>query len=222
MVDGGERPGRVALKVEGVAGVRDHDPPVGAGAREVGAVIRAVSSSTSTGNVAASVSLRVCLVASPRAGGEVAGRQAAEAPAEQDNYAADRAAAEKVLTFLPEAPRASWDNRGFLQRAVRFLAMEGVRPFIDIGTGLPTQGHVHEIAQQAAARAGEDLRGPGGAEAHRPGPAGGGPRGRRAAFRLRRRGPARARRPAAHCWPRAATWSCRTPPGTAGRSWYPT
>lgn len=68
----------------------------------------------------------------------------------KDNYAIDRAAGDKVLAVLPEARTASWENRGFLQRAVRFLAMRGVRQFIDIGTGLPTRGHVHEVAQDEA------------------------------------------------------------------------
>lgn len=68
----------------------------------------------------------------------------------KDNYAADREAAEKILTVLPEAHLASWDNRGFLQRAVRHLALAGIRQFIDIGTGLPTQGHVHEVAQEVS------------------------------------------------------------------------
>jgi SAM-dependent methyltransferase len=67
----------------------------------------------------------------------------------KDNYAVDRAAAEEVLSVLPEARRASWENRRFLQRAVRLLAGEfGIDQFVDIGTGLPTQGNVHEIAQE--------------------------------------------------------------------------
>jgi len=68
----------------------------------------------------------------------------------KDNYAVDREAGNKVLAVLPEARTASWENREFLQRAVRFLAMRGVRQFIDIGCGLPTRGHVHEVAQDEA------------------------------------------------------------------------
>jgi SAM-dependent methyltransferase len=46
------------------------------------------------------------------------------------------------------------ENRAFLQRAVRYLAAEaGIRQFLDIGTGLPTQGNVHEIAQAVAPEA---------------------------------------------------------------------
>jgi SAM-dependent methyltransferase len=68
----------------------------------------------------------------------------------RDNYAADRAAAEKVVDAIGPATTydAVWENRRFLQRAVRWLAEHGVDQFIDIGTGLPTQGNVHEIAQK--------------------------------------------------------------------------
>jgi hypothetical protein len=68
----------------------------------------------------------------------------------RDNYAVDRDAAEKVVEAVGPAIAydAVWENRRFLQRAVRWLAEQGVDQFIDIGTGLPTQGNVHEIAQQ--------------------------------------------------------------------------
>jgi hypothetical protein len=66
----------------------------------------------------------------------------------KDNYAADRRAAEELLDALPDAAIAAKQNRDFLRRAVGFLARDsGIRQFIDIGTGLPTQGNVHEIAQ---------------------------------------------------------------------------
>jgi O-methyltransferase involved in polyketide biosynthesis len=66
----------------------------------------------------------------------------------KDNYAADREAARELLAAIPGAAAAARDNRAFLSRAVRFLACEaGIRQFIDLGTGLPTQGNVHEIAQ---------------------------------------------------------------------------
>jgi hypothetical protein len=69
----------------------------------------------------------------------------------EDNYAADRELAQKILTILPDTADGCRDNRAFLQRAVRFLAGQaGVRQFLDIGTGLPTMGSVHEIAQQTA------------------------------------------------------------------------
>jgi S-adenosyl methyltransferase len=66
----------------------------------------------------------------------------------KDNYAVDRAAAAELVRLIPDARRACHQNRQFLARAVRFLASEaGIRQFIDIGTGLPTQGSVHEVAQ---------------------------------------------------------------------------
>jgi S-adenosyl methyltransferase len=68
----------------------------------------------------------------------------------KDNYAADREAAGELLNVVPGAARAAQENRAFLGRAVRFLAGEaGIRQFLDIGTGLPTSGNVHEIAQAA-------------------------------------------------------------------------
>lgn len=69
----------------------------------------------------------------------------------KDNYAADRTAAERILEMVPEAPQAARANRAFLGRAVRTLAREaGIRQFVDIGAGLPTQGNVHEIAHAVA------------------------------------------------------------------------
>jgi hypothetical protein len=68
----------------------------------------------------------------------------------KDNYAADRDAAQRLLQAVPGAARAARDNRRFLGRAVWFLAREGgIRQFLDIGTGLPTRGNVHEIAHAA-------------------------------------------------------------------------
>jgi hypothetical protein len=69
----------------------------------------------------------------------------------KDNYAADRAAAERVIAIFPDVRSAVRENRAFLGRAVRFLAAEaGIRQFIDIGTGLPTQSNVHQIARDLA------------------------------------------------------------------------
>lgn len=66
----------------------------------------------------------------------------------KDNYAADREAARSLVEAVPDAQRAARDNRAFLARAVRFLAGEaGIGQFLDIGTGLPTRGNVHEIAR---------------------------------------------------------------------------
>jgi hypothetical protein len=69
----------------------------------------------------------------------------------KDNYAVDRAAAEAVLTVWPDMPFTPRANRAFLGRAVRFLAGEaGIRQFLDIGTGIPAAGNVHEVAQAIA------------------------------------------------------------------------
>jgi S-adenosyl methyltransferase len=65
----------------------------------------------------------------------------------KDNYAADRAAAEVAIKAGPDIPRAARENRAFLRRAVRFAVQNGIRQFIDLGAGLPTQGNVHEVAQ---------------------------------------------------------------------------
>jgi SAM-dependent methyltransferase len=69
----------------------------------------------------------------------------------KDNFPADKAAADKLLEVVPLTRAGARENRAFLQRAVRFLAGDaGIRQFLDIGTGLPTQGNVHEIAQSIA------------------------------------------------------------------------
>jgi SAM-dependent methyltransferase len=65
----------------------------------------------------------------------------------KDNYIADQQAAEQILQMEPTAIVGVRQNREFLGRVVRFLAREGVRQFLDIGTGLPTMQNVHQIAQ---------------------------------------------------------------------------
>ena len=65
-----------------------------------------------------------------------------------DNFAADRAAALAVSEAAPEAQLMAVENRKFLRRAARYLVAEaGITQFLDIGTGLPTQGNVHQVAQ---------------------------------------------------------------------------
>ncbi|KAB2352822.1 SAM-dependent methyltransferase [Actinomadura rudentiformis] len=66
----------------------------------------------------------------------------------KDNYAADRDAAERLLAAAPETAGTVRENRAFLRRAVRRLAAEGFRQFVDIGAGLPTQANVHEVARE--------------------------------------------------------------------------
>jgi hypothetical protein len=67
----------------------------------------------------------------------------------KDNFAVDRAMVGRVLQIAPDAPEGGQINRAFLRRVVRHLAGEaGIRQFLDIGSGLPTRGNVHEIAHQ--------------------------------------------------------------------------
>lgn len=65
----------------------------------------------------------------------------------KDNFASDRQVADMVLKIAPDAPEAAHANREFLGRVIAYLAGEaGIRQFLDIGSGLPTQGNVHEHA----------------------------------------------------------------------------
>jgi SAM-dependent methyltransferase len=66
------------------------------------------------------------------------------------NFAVDRATAQQMIAAVPDAPLMAQANRAFLRRAVRFLAGAGIRQFLDIGSGIPTVGNVHEIAQEVA------------------------------------------------------------------------
>jgi hypothetical protein len=68
-----------------------------------------------------------------------------------DNYAADRAAVDGMLKIWPGLAFTARANRAFLGRAVSYLAAEaGIRQFLDIGTGIPATGNVHEVAQAVA------------------------------------------------------------------------
>lgn len=66
------------------------------------------------------------------------------------NFEVDREAARRALEFMPGLPKIMQANRAFMRRAVRFAAAEGITQFIDIGSGIPTFGNVHEVAQEAA------------------------------------------------------------------------
>jgi hypothetical protein len=69
----------------------------------------------------------------------------------KDNYAADRAAVEAVLKVWPEIVFTARANRAFLGRVIRYLAGEaGIRQFLDLGTGIPTAGNTHQVAQAIA------------------------------------------------------------------------
>jgi hypothetical protein len=69
----------------------------------------------------------------------------------KDNFAADRALGDALTTQIPSAPYSARANRAFLGRAVRYLVKErGIRQFLDIGTGIPSAGNTHEVAQALA------------------------------------------------------------------------
>jgi O-methyltransferase involved in polyketide biosynthesis len=66
----------------------------------------------------------------------------------KDNFAVDREAAKQLLALEPQMAGIVRDNRAFIGRAVRYIAGSGIRQFIDLGGGLPTQTNVHEMARR--------------------------------------------------------------------------
>ncbi|WP_326627954.1 SAM-dependent methyltransferase [Nonomuraea fuscirosea] len=68
----------------------------------------------------------------------------------KDNFEADRRVAEQTMAAVPGIRESARNNRAFLGRAVRHLARLGVRQFLDLGTGIPSQGNTHEVAQAEA------------------------------------------------------------------------
>lgn len=66
------------------------------------------------------------------------------------NFLADQDVARAIAAVAPTAPLIGLANRAFLRRAVRYLSDAGIRQFLDIGSGIPTQGNVHEVAQEAS------------------------------------------------------------------------
>jgi O-methyltransferase involved in polyketide biosynthesis len=69
----------------------------------------------------------------------------------KDNFPADRAAAEAVIGVSPVARTVARTNRQFMRRVVHHLAAaEGIRQFLDVGTGLPTSPNLHEVVQAVA------------------------------------------------------------------------
>ncbi|MEV3856383.1 SAM-dependent methyltransferase [Streptomyces sp. NPDC050095] len=66
------------------------------------------------------------------------------------NFEVDREAARKAMEFMPGLPKIMQANRAFMRRAVRYAVGEGLTQFLDIGSGIPTFGNVHEVAQQAS------------------------------------------------------------------------
>ncbi|MFF7297104.1 SAM-dependent methyltransferase [Streptomyces sp. NPDC008265] len=69
------------------------------------------------------------------------------------NFEVDRRAARRAMEFMPGLPKIMQANRAFMRRAVRHAVAEGVTQFLDIGSGIPTFGNVHEIAQAASPEA---------------------------------------------------------------------
>lgn len=69
----------------------------------------------------------------------------------RDNFETDRKVARQLIAAAPVMEHVGIASRAFLRRTIRYLAAEaGVRQFLDIGTGLPTAGNTHEIAQSVA------------------------------------------------------------------------
>jgi len=68
----------------------------------------------------------------------------------KDNFAADRVMGERTLQAYPNLVYSVRANRAFLARTVRFLARQGIRQFLDVGTGIPTANNTHEVAQGIA------------------------------------------------------------------------
>ncbi|MGH3768563.1 MAG: SAM-dependent methyltransferase [Pseudonocardiaceae bacterium] len=66
------------------------------------------------------------------------------------NFAADRQAARATIELLPDLPLIMQAGRAFLRRSVRYLVKQGITQFLDIGSGIPTEGNVHEVAQVAS------------------------------------------------------------------------
>jgi len=64
------------------------------------------------------------------------------------HFEADARAAERILKVVPEIRDCAWSNRGFHQRAAAWIAQQGVRQFLDIGSGLPTVGNTHDVVRK--------------------------------------------------------------------------
>ncbi|MEB3371234.1 SAM-dependent methyltransferase [Saccharopolyspora mangrovi] len=66
------------------------------------------------------------------------------------NFAVDRQMGDEAIAMWPELPQIMQANRAFLRRAVHYCVEQGIRQFLDLGSGIPTVGNVHEVAQLAA------------------------------------------------------------------------
>ncbi|MCX3291448.1 SAM-dependent methyltransferase [Streptomyces sp. NEAU-H22] len=65
------------------------------------------------------------------------------------NFEVDREAARRAMEFMPGLPKVMQANRAFMRRAVEYAAGQGISQFLDVGSGIPTFGNVHEVAQAA-------------------------------------------------------------------------
>ncbi|WP_409472748.1 SAM-dependent methyltransferase [Streptomyces sp. HC307] len=68
----------------------------------------------------------------------------------KDNYPVDEEMGKQMLALDPRVPVMARVNRAFMHRATRWLAENGVRQFLDIGTGIPTEPNLHQVAQAIA------------------------------------------------------------------------
>ena len=66
----------------------------------------------------------------------------------KDNYEIDRVVGDRLLSVAPDTRLVARANRAFLRRVVEYVSGQGVRQFIDLGTGIPTSPNVHEIARK--------------------------------------------------------------------------
>jgi hypothetical protein len=64
------------------------------------------------------------------------------------NFEVDALAAERILKVVPEVRDCAWSNRGFHQRAADWIARQGIRQFLDIGSGLPTVGNTYDVVRK--------------------------------------------------------------------------
>lgn len=69
------------------------------------------------------------------------------------NFEVDRAAARRAMEYMPGLPKIMQANRAFMRRAVNYAVDSGVTQFLDIGSGIPTFGNVHEVARAASPEA---------------------------------------------------------------------
>jgi hypothetical protein len=65
----------------------------------------------------------------------------------KDNFAIDRLVGAQMVEAIPELPEMARENRNYMNRVVRYLSEQGIRQYLDIGTGIPTSPNAHEVAQ---------------------------------------------------------------------------